>query len=45
MYKRQRLLMAYTLLHVYSNLPWYLRELKPAARTLEALAEEWFGAD
>ncbi|MER7579105.1 aminoglycoside phosphotransferase family protein [Kitasatospora sp. NPDC097691] len=39
-----RLLMAYTLLHVYSNLPWYLRELKPSARTLDALAEEWFGA-
>ncbi|MEU3572915.1 aminoglycoside phosphotransferase family protein [Kitasatospora sp. NPDC036755] len=38
-----RLLMAYTLLHVYSNLPWYLRELKPSARTLDALAEEWFG--
>ncbi|MFF2143135.1 phosphotransferase [Kitasatospora sp. NPDC058190] len=37
-----RLLMAYTLLHVYSNLPWYLRELKPSARTLDALAEEWF---
>lgn len=39
-----RLLLAYTLLHVYSNLPWYLRELKPSARTLDALAEEWFGA-
>ncbi|GAB7186497.1 aminoglycoside phosphotransferase (APT) family protein [Kitasatospora sp. Ki12] len=38
-----RLLMAYTLLHVYSNLPWYLRELKPTARTLDDLAEEWFG--
>ncbi|MFJ8628099.1 phosphotransferase family protein [Kitasatospora sp. NPDC093550] len=38
-----RLLMAYTLLHVYSNLPWYLRELKPSAGTLDALAEEWFG--
>ncbi|SOB84750.1 phosphotransferase family protein [Streptomyces sp. 1331.2] len=38
-----RLLMAYTLLHVYSNLPWYLRELRPSARTLDALAEEWFG--
>ncbi|MBO1415262.1 phosphotransferase [Streptomyces sp. FH025] len=38
-----RLLMAYTLLHVYSDLPWYLRELKPVARTLDALAEEWFG--
>nr|BFD90425.1 aminoglycoside 3'-phosphotransferase/choline kinase family protein [Kitasatospora sp. Xyl93] len=39
-----RLLLAYTLLHVYSHLPWYLRELKPSARTLDALAEEWFGA-
>ncbi|MEU4116354.1 aminoglycoside phosphotransferase family protein [Kitasatospora sp. NPDC028055] len=38
-----RLLMAYTLLHVYSNLPWYLRELKPSADTLDDLAEEWFG--
>ncbi|MFD7449463.1 aminoglycoside phosphotransferase family protein [Kitasatospora sp. NPDC059827] len=38
-----RLLMAYTLLHAYSNLPWYLRELKPSARTLDDLAEEWFG--
>ncbi|MFD8754285.1 aminoglycoside phosphotransferase family protein [Kitasatospora sp. NPDC059577] len=38
-----RLLMAYTLLHVYSDLPWYLRELKPSAGTLDALAEEWFG--
>ncbi|MFI2610139.1 phosphotransferase family protein [Kitasatospora sp. NPDC018619] len=37
-----RLLMAYTLLHVHSNLPWYLRELRPSARTLDALAEEWF---
>ncbi|MFI9360741.1 aminoglycoside phosphotransferase family protein [Kitasatospora sp. NPDC053057] len=38
-----RLLMAYTLLHVYSNLPWYLRELKPSAQALDELAEEWFG--
>ncbi|MFJ2861823.1 phosphotransferase family protein [Kitasatospora sp. NPDC087314] len=38
-----RLLMAYTLLHVYSHLPWYLRELKPFSRTLDDLAEEWFG--
>ncbi|MFH8792905.1 phosphotransferase family protein [Streptomyces sp. NPDC017941] len=39
-----RLLLAYTLLHVYSNLPWYLREL-PAPREprLDALAEAWFG--
>ncbi|AKN74538.1 phosphotransferase [Streptomyces sp. PBH53] len=37
-------LLAYTLLHVYSNLPWYLRELgAPAEATLPALAEAWFG--
>ncbi|WP_448316653.1 phosphotransferase [Streptomyces sp. CO7] len=37
-------LMAYTLLHVYSNLPWYLRELPaPAEETLPSLAESWFG--
>ncbi|MFE6338274.1 phosphotransferase family protein [Streptomyces sp. NPDC057798] len=37
-------LLAYTLLHVYSNLPWYLRELgAPDERTLPALAEAWFG--
>ncbi|MFE5208734.1 phosphotransferase [Streptomyces sp. NPDC056600] len=37
-------LMAYTLLHVYSNLPWYLRELPaPAEDTLPSLAEAWFG--
>ncbi|MFH0517867.1 phosphotransferase family protein [Streptomyces sp. M41] len=36
--------MAYTLLHVYSNLPWYLRELgAPADATPESLAEAWFG--
>lgn len=40
-----RLLMAYTLLHAYSHLPWYLRELEPASRTLDDLAEEWFGTD
>ncbi|WP_179382079.1 phosphotransferase [Streptomyces sp. SA15] len=38
-------LLAYTLLHVYSNLPWYLRELAgPADGTLPALAEAWFAA-
>ncbi|CAL9295664.1 MULTISPECIES: aminoglycoside phosphotransferase family protein [unclassified Streptomyces] len=39
-----RTAMAYTLLHVYSDLPWYLREL-PHTRsgTLEGAAEEWFG--
>ncbi|WAZ19286.1 aminoglycoside 3'-phosphotransferase/choline kinase family protein [Streptomyces cinnabarinus] len=37
-------LLAYTLLHVYSNLPWYLRELgAPGRQTLPALAEAWFG--
>ncbi|MEU3729556.1 aminoglycoside 3'-phosphotransferase/choline kinase family protein [Streptomyces sp. NPDC033538] len=37
-------LLAYTLLHVYSNLPWYMRELgAPAEGTLSALAEAWFG--
>ncbi|MEV0637853.1 aminoglycoside 3'-phosphotransferase/choline kinase family protein [Streptomyces sp. NPDC050619] len=37
-------LLAYTLLHVYSNLPWYLRELHaPAQGTLTSLAEAWFG--
>ncbi|MER5893053.1 phosphotransferase [Streptomyces sp. NPDC001876] len=38
-------LLAYTLLHVYSNLPWYLRELPaPADGTLDSLADMWFGA-
>ncbi|MEU1403251.1 aminoglycoside 3'-phosphotransferase/choline kinase family protein [Streptomyces sp. NPDC005728] len=37
-------LLAYTLLHVYSNLPWYMREVRvPAESTLPALAEAWFG--
>ncbi|MEU3462877.1 aminoglycoside 3'-phosphotransferase/choline kinase family protein [Streptomyces sp. NPDC006733] len=39
-----RVLMAYTLLHVYSNLPWYFRELPaPPEDTWDALAETWFG--
>ncbi|CAM5237146.1 Aminoglycoside phosphotransferase family protein OS=Streptomyces alboniger OX=132473 GN=CP975_10190 PE=3 SV=1 [Streptomyces alboniger] len=39
-----RLLLAYALLHVYSNLSWYLRELPaPPEPTLDALAETWFG--
>ncbi|MFI1829357.1 phosphotransferase family protein [Streptomyces sp. NPDC020412] len=39
-------LLAYALLHVYSDLPWYLRELgAPPAGTLPALAEAWFGTD
>ncbi|SFO96745.1 hygromycin-B 7''-O-kinase [Amycolatopsis arida] len=39
-----RRLLAYTLLHRYANLSWYLREL-PAPRepTLNALATTWFG--
>ncbi|QKW07230.1 aminoglycoside phosphotransferase family protein [Streptomyces sp. NA04227] len=38
-------LLAYTLLHVYSNLPWYLRELPaPPRQTLTALADTWFAA-
>ncbi len=39
-----RQILAYTLLHVYSNLPWYLRELPaPPEPTLDALADTWFG--
>ncbi|MGW7083386.1 aminoglycoside phosphotransferase family protein [Streptomyces sp. NPDC054871] len=38
-----RELLAHTLLHVYSNLPWYLRELPaPPEPTLDALAQAWF---
>lgn len=41
----QRLL-AMALLHRYANLRWYLQRLPaPGARTLEALAERWFGID
>lgn len=37
-------LMGWTLLHRYSNLPWYLRRLPlPGATTLEQLAGRWFG--
>ncbi|GGZ63237.1 hypothetical protein GCM10010387_65810 [Streptomyces inusitatus] len=37
-------LLAYTLLHVYSDLPWYLREVPvPAGADLPAIAEVWFG--
>lgn len=40
-----RRLLAYSLLHVYSNLPWYLREIPPGTvRTLDGLADLWFGA-
>ncbi|SOD86432.1 phosphotransferase family protein [Streptomyces sp. Ag109_G2-15] len=39
-------LLAYTLLHVYSDLPWYLSELRaPAEETLPSLAEAWFGTE
>jgi hygromycin-B 7''-O-kinase len=39
-----RTLMAYTLLHVYSNLPAYLDALpQPPEPTLDSLAETWFG--
>ncbi|CCH29206.1 Aminoglycoside phosphotransferase [Saccharothrix espanaensis DSM 44229] len=38
-----RRVMAYTLLHVYSNLAWYLREVPSGLTTLDGLAEHWFG--
>jgi hygromycin-B 7''-O-kinase len=39
-----RELMAYTLLHVYSDLSWYLRSLPaPPSQNFESLAETWFG--
>ncbi|MCX4907855.1 phosphotransferase family protein [Streptomyces sp. NBC_00878] len=39
-------LMAYTLLHVYSDLPTSLRRMpKPPEPTLDALAKTWFGID
>lgn len=39
-----RELLAYTLLHVYSNLPRYLAALPaPPQPTLDSLAETWFG--
>ncbi|WP_367130517.1 phosphotransferase family protein [Saccharothrix sp. HUAS TT1] len=38
-----RRVLAYALLHVYSNLAWYLREAPTRARTLDELAEHWFG--
>ncbi|SHF79318.1 aminoglycoside phosphotransferase family protein [Streptoalloteichus hindustanus] len=41
-----RRFLAYTLLHVYSNLPWYLREMpKPPESSLDALATAWWGLD
>ena len=38
-------LLAYALLHRYSNLAWYLRRVPPPAgvHTLEGLAEHWWG--
>lgn len=39
-----RRLLAYALLHVYSNPAWYLRDVPPKRETtLDALAEHWFG--
>ncbi|WP_406376435.1 aminoglycoside phosphotransferase family protein [Streptomyces sp. NBC_00647] len=39
-----RELLAHTLVHVYSNLPWYFRVLPtPPKATLDSLAEAWFG--
>jgi hygromycin-B 7''-O-kinase len=40
----QHRLMAYTLLHRYSNLRWYLNRMPPTAgeQTLEALARQWW---
>ncbi|WP_307849766.1 phosphotransferase [Qaidamihabitans albus] len=41
-----RRLLAYTLLHRYSNLPWYLRELPaPPRPSLDAPATRWFGTE
>jgi hygromycin-B 7''-O-kinase len=41
-----RRLLAYALLHVYSNLAWYLREVPPRHETkLDALAQHWFGVN
>ncbi len=39
----ERRCLAYALLHVYSNFPWYLKELPPAP-TLDALATAWWGS-
>jgi hygromycin-B 7''-O-kinase len=42
----RRRLLAYTLLHRYSDLPWYLQELPaPPEPTLEALADSWWRFD
>ncbi|MCP3804743.1 hypothetical protein NLX83_36305 [Allokutzneria sp. A3M-2-11 16] len=38
-----RQLLGMTIIHVYSNLGWYMRELGvPAEKTLDALARHWF---
>jgi hygromycin-B 7''-O-kinase len=44
---RSRRYLAYALLHVYSDLAWYLRLLPPGpdVTTLGALAQRWFGFD
>jgi hypothetical protein len=41
-----RRILAYTLLHRYSNLRWYLERMppEPDQRSLESLAQRWFGA-
>ncbi|MFD4674992.1 aminoglycoside phosphotransferase family protein [Lentzea sp. NPDC058450] len=41
---RPERVMAYALLHVYSNMPAYLREM-PSGETFEELAELWFGGE
>jgi hygromycin-B 7''-O-kinase len=42
----QRRLLAYTLLHRYSDLSWYLEEMpEPPLPTLDALAEHWWPVD
>ncbi|GAA4636035.1 aminoglycoside 3'-phosphotransferase/choline kinase family protein [Actinoallomurus vinaceus] len=42
----QRRLLAYTLLHRYSDLSWYLEELPdPPVPTLDALAARWWSLD
>ncbi len=42
----QRRCMAWALLHQYSHLPWYLKQLPaPAARTLHDLARRWWPLD
>lgn len=41
-----RKVMAYALLHVYSHLPWYFREIPASgATTFDELADRWFGVE